>query len=187
MDERQIVRLCLNGHMDCCEALIVKYEKSLYRYCFYLTGTTQEAKDLFQETWLKAIGKLKTYNVDYSFKTWLWSIASNEFKDRHRRKTRWSGKIKSHRDAASMDLEFKNIPSQETSADKVLIDIETKNRLKTEVNQLKIHYKTVVILYYYEEQSLKEISSILKIPEGTVKSRLNQARKILKTRMEEME
>ena len=183
MDEKQIVRLCQNGRHEYYETLIVRYETPLYRYCFHLCGNPEDSKDLFQETWLKAISKLGTYDENYSFKNWLMAIASNSFRDRYRKKVRRAAITKNYYTTEAKVREFENIASNEVPADNALVKQEEKAALKAEVSRLKWHYKVVIILHYYEEQSLKDISSILKIPVGTVKSRLGQARKILKERI----
>ena len=184
MDEKIIIERCRNGCIEYFEILIKKYENMLYKYCFYLTGSKEEGNDLFQETWLKAFTKIKTYSDDYSFKNWLLSIASNTYKDWYRKQKRWSKKIKSYFKSDRMDKEMESIPSNQNLPEEEYITKDTSNELKELVIKLKTHYKEVIILYYFEEKSIKEISFILSIPEGTVKSRLSQAKKILKQRME---
>lgn len=184
MDEKIIIERCKNGCNEYFEILIKKYENMLYKYCFYLTGSCEEGNDLFQETWLKAFTKIKLYSDEYSFKNWLLSIASNTYKDWYRKQKRWSGKIKSYFKSDKMDREMASIPSNQQLPEEEYINKDISNELKESVIKLKTHYKEVILLYYFEEKSIKEISFILSIPEGTVKSRLNQAKKILKEKME---
>jgi RNA polymerase sigma-70 factor (ECF subfamily) len=80
---------------------------------------------------------------------------------------------------------MENTKSSDIAADLLMETEGTNRRLKREVNGLKWHYKAVVVLHYFEERSIRDVSEVLKIPEGTVKSRLAKARSILKERMED--
>ena len=184
MDEKKIIHLCQNGNKEYYDILIRKYKTPLYKYCYYLAGGTQEASDLFQETWLKVIDRIDGYNMEYAFKSWLLSIASNTYKDHYRKKMRWSKKIRSFFTNESMALEFDTAISEDTLIEDGFINRETINALTAAVRQLKWHYRTVIILYYFEEQSIRDIGRILDIPDGTVKSRLNQGKKLLRNLME---
>lgn len=183
MDEKQIIRLCRNGHTGYYENLINQYEESLYRYCFHLCCNRDDASDLFQDTWVKAISKITTYDETRSFKNWLFAIATNHFRDKYRKKIRRADKTMVFKDTTAKDAALGSLESKENPADEELIAMEAREALKTEVNLLKPHYRMVIILHYYEELPLKEVGRVLGVPEGTVKSRLNQARKILKERM----
>lgn len=184
MDEKHIIRLCQNGNKEYYDMLIRKYETPLYRYCYYLAGAPQEASDLFQETWLKVIDRIEGYKMEYPFKTWLLSIASNTYKDHYRKIMRWSKKVGSFFTNEPMALEFEMAVSEDSLIEDGFINREIINALRVAVNQLKWHYRAVIILYYFEEQSIRDIGKILDIPEGTVKSRLNQGKKLLRNLME---
>ncbi len=184
MDEKQIIRLCQNNRHEYYEALVIKYEKPLYRYCFHLCRNPQDAKDLFQETWLKAMGRIKLYKEAYSFKNWLFSIATNIFRDKYRRKIRRAKLVKEFSNLEKKEWELGNVPSNDIPADAGMETKEVREQIKNEVNRLKWPYKSVIVLHYFEERTLKDIGLILGIPEGTVKSRLSKARSILGERME---
>ena len=184
VDEKQIILLCQNGNKEYYDILIRKYEKPLYKYCYYLAGNPQEANDLFQETWLKVIDRIESYNMEYTFKTWLLSIASNAYKDHYRKKMQWSKKIRSFFTNESMTLEFEKIVSEDPLIEDNLINQESLHALRVAVHRLKWHYRAVIILYYFEEQSIQDIGNILNIPNGTVKSRLNQGKKLLRNLVE---
>ena len=184
MDEKQIIRLCQNGLCEYCEPLVEKYEEALYRYCFHLCQNSQNAKDLFQETWLKAINRITTYDESYSFKNWLMAIASNGFKDHYRKKVRSNLIFKEFYDSEFKARKMASVASSELPADEIIMGIELRRQLKMEVSRLKWPFQSVVVLHYYEERSVKDISMILGIPEGTVKSRLSHSRKILREGMD---
>lgn len=184
MDEAQAIEGCKNGIMEFYTYLIKEYESSLYKYCYYLTGNSEEARDLYQTTWVKVMTNINKYSKTYSFKNWLLSIATNTFKDNYRRRKRWSTKLKQYNDTDYKEKDFQQVidtgPLPEESYDMK----ESKGQLNKAIQGLKQHYKTVILLFYFEEKTIKEISFILQIPEGTVKSRLNQGKKILHKAME---
>lgn len=172
------------GYNEYYEILIKRYESMLYKYCFYLTSSEEEAKDLFQDTWVKVFSKMHLFSEKYLFKNWLLSIATNTYKDWYRKQKRWSGKVKRYFTIDKMEKELASIPSESLLPEEECIFKDRSNELKESVVALKPHYKMVILLYYFEEKSIKEISYILGIPDGTVKSRLNQAKKILKKELE---
>ena len=83
-----------------------------------------------------------------------------------------------------MDKELASIPSKDPLPEEEFLFKDISKELKKSVLELKPHYKVVILLFYFEEKTIKEISYILSVPEGTVKSRLNQAKKILKEKLE---
>lgn len=186
MDEAQAIEGCKNGIMEYYTYLIKEYEQSLYKYCYYLTGNGEEAKDLYQNTWVKAMTNINKYSDSYNFKNWLLSIATNTYKDYYRRRKRWSLKMKTYSDGQYMEEEFKQIVDTGPLPEQSYELEESKKQLNKAILGLKQHYKTVILLFYFEEKSIKEISGILDIPEGTVKSRLNQGKKLLHKAMEVM-
>lgn len=184
MDEKQVIRLCRNGRKEYFESLISRYETPLYRYCFHLCGNSEDATDLFQDTWLRAFEKLGSYDSTYAFKSWLFAITTNAFKDRYRKKVRRSKFMISFSDEAKKEAAIGKVHTDSPSAQELLENAEIRQLLKQEVSRLKWNHRMVIVLHYFEDTPLSEIGEILKIPLGTVKSRLNQARKNLRERMD---
>ncbi len=182
MNEVQRIINCQNGHTESYYQLVKDYEVPLYRFCYHLTGNEHSAKDLFQETWLKVIKKINLYQSKYSFKNWLFTIASNTYKDQYRRWKKLE-KLRVETNQSSEEILLNRWDEKDNVEDQVLSH-ELDTTLRLEVNKLKVHYKMVVVLHYFEGLSQKEIAQILTIPEGTVKSRLNQSRQILRKAME---
>jgi RNA polymerase sigma-70 factor (ECF subfamily) len=178
LETEHLVRLCKNGHNQYYEKLIEYYEKTLYKYCYYLTQNSVETDDLYQETWIKVISKIHSYDDKYEFKNWLLMIATNTYRDNYRKVKRWSEKVFTLKSDSLENLNDTNKTPVE-----IMEEHERYNQLRVEVGKLKDHYKIVIILHYFEELKINEISEVLGIPKGTVKSRLNQARKILKSKV----
>jgi len=154
------------------------YGKEVLSFCLYLTLSKYDAEELYQEVFLKAYEKSdKIYESD-SIKNYLIGIAIRLWKNK-KRKLAWRNRI-----APTESIEDTEVVSNELSPINCLITAEEKNAVRTAVNGLNYKLKIPVLLYYSLEMSIENISQILKIPRGTVKSRLYNARKILKDKLE---
>lgn len=150
------------------------YSADLMRFCYKLCGNQYDAEDLFQDTWTKALRRIDTYDAGRDFRTWLFSVCANTFKDAGRKKYN------------SMKLHFQNNEAKERFLHSIPTeekDIDRYMDLYDAIGSLNKKHRIVIALYYFKEFSTKEIAEILSIPEGTVHSRLNTARKNLKRRL----
>lgn len=178
----ELIKLYKNGSNEAFEAIIEKYKNPLYKFCCRLTLKSYEADDLFQDTWVKAVKKINTYDESKKFETWLFTIAVNTYKDLYRR-----AKIKlkfSFLSKDGDDEKIKFVQSDEPPLEEQVEKKDIKEKLKRNIQKLDDIYKIPLILFYFKEFSYDDISQILKIPVGTVKSRLNYAKKKLREVME---
>ncbi|MDO4169630.1 MAG: sigma-70 family RNA polymerase sigma factor [Lachnospiraceae bacterium] len=141
---------------------ILKYQTDLFRYAKSIVGNQADGEDAVSETILKAYEKIDQLRSKRKFKPWIFKILTNECYAilRKRRKMHLT--------------DNGEVPEQ-----KCYDTIEEGDILKL-IHQMKPQYRDVLILYYYSEFSVKEIASILEIPQGTVKSRLSRGRNQLK-------
>ena len=156
------------------EGYVAQYSRELTRLCMKLCGNADDAEDLFQDTWTRALEKLDRYDESRSFKSWLFAVCVNLYKNAGK-----SGYCSLRRHFATREEQERflgSIPDTERDLDAYL---DLYGALYT----LPKKHRTVIILYYFKEFSQKEIAEILDIPEGTVKSRLNTAKKQLKRRL----
>lgn len=133
------------------------------------------AEDLTQEIFIKCYKALPTYNQQSNIRTWLWRIAINHCKDY--RKSWYFRKVST----AEEEQEW-------TSSDNVeqeVIQQDEDRQLAVAVMELPIQYRELIYLHYFQEMKLKEISEITGVKLGTVKTRLRQAKRRLKTYWEE--
>ncbi|MCK5129583.1 MAG: sigma-70 family RNA polymerase sigma factor [Clostridiales bacterium] len=174
-EQKRLLIRYTEGDVQAMNELIEAYKQDLYNLCFRLTFSLSDADDLFQQTWLKVINRPEKFNGN-SFKNWLYTVCVNTFRDGYRKRMRLM-KIGG--------VEFKNNQAKDIAmalvSDNVTTeDIAQGNFIKTtlvaHVNRLASKYKTVIVLYYYQDMSYDEISKILNIPIGTVKSRMNTAK-----------
>lgn len=165
------------------EYLLTTYEKDIYKLCFRLTGNKHEAEDLFQDTWLGAFEQASQISLEKNPKSYLIGKVVSLWRGKKRkyaRRQRIAPKVE-----IADELREVLFVSNAKDPEEVILEKELSDCLKKEVTMLKERYRVVVELYYSIELSASEIANILKIPKGTVESRLYKARKILKGRMEE--
>ncbi|MDO5423650.1 MAG: RNA polymerase sigma factor [Eubacteriales bacterium] len=163
------------------EACIHAYGKDLYSFLYQLTGNRQEADDLYQDTFLKLLELDQRPDFTRNPKSWLLTIAVQLWKNR-RRKYGWRQRIAGA--PVSMDEPLSEIPSNEASPEQQVISAEEAVLVREAVRRLPDRYRLPVVLFYMEELKIAEIGQILHIPQGTVKSRLHQAKKILEKELE---
>jgi RNA polymerase sigma-70 factor (ECF subfamily) len=184
VEDSDLVSLHIKGNPDTLDILVHRHKDSLYRFCYHLTSNKSEAEDLFQDTWLKVVDKVKSYDVNKKFSTWLYTIALNLYRDRYRKAKRWLSKVRLIFEDEEGNSEFERISSEEAAVCEQVVQHELKRELVTVINGLKDTYRIPLILFYYKEMTYEDIAQILDIPMGTVKSRLNSCKRILKEEME---
>ena len=148
-----------NGNVDEIGNLLMENMKSMYRVAFSILKTEEEISDAISNTTVIVFEKMHTLKNAEFFKTWLIRILINECNKIHRQ----NKKI--------IYLENYN------QTDLVYNDKYDDFGVRQAIKKLDEDLKTMVILYYFEDFNIKEISEIQKLPEGTVKSRLSRARK----------
>lgn len=183
VEEKEMINQCIKGKMSAYAGLISNYEVPLYRYCYHLMNNEADAQDLFQDCWVKVMEKIHQYKFEFSFKNWLFAIASNTFKDYYRKRQRLYEKQESFYDNEHMIKRLEGIESGH-NIEQTYLEGESHVELQRALMKLKWHYRIVLILFYFQEASIKDIGKILSLPEGTVKSRLSQGKKLLKKLME---
>lgn len=166
------------------EMCISQYGKDIYSFCKYLTGDSQEADDLYQDTFLKVVELKEKIDYEQNPKSYLLSIALRIWKNR-RRKLAWRKRIADIQpiiDEKDVDTSGPAVLSLEEK----LVREEIRDSVRIAVNSLPVKLKIVVLLFYMEDLSTTQVAEILKIPPGTVLSRLHQARKVLRKDLEDV-
>ena len=161
IEDQLLVMDAQDGDAEAMEKLVSRWQRRLWLHAFRLTADNHAAWDVTQQAWLGIIKGLRKLHDPANFKAWAYRITTNKSID-------WIKKIKA----------VKQISIEEIQ------DHQHKNEKDTGVKELlqklDIRKKAVLSLYYFEQLSVPEISIALKIPQGTVKSRLHSARKELK-------
>lgn len=169
----QIVERCLAGDDFAWEELIRTHSRRVYGICYRFTGSDTESQDLAQEVFLRLYKSLGSFRPkEGSFQVWLARMTRNLLID-HYRKNRMQRATDSIEDQLPV-LEQKGSIVNRTDA--LLAGRETGELIQQALNKLSPELRETVILRDLEEMEYREIASVLQVPEGTVKSRLNRGR-----------
>jgi len=164
--------------MDGFEVLVARYKNSIVSFLFRFVGDFRTAEDLAQETFLRVFKKLNDYNNAAKFSTWLYTIASNLAKDEFKRRSRHP--------ARSLDWKgggdtTRNVPQVKADTTDSVPDVrlehdEVRQNVKKALDLLEEHDREILLLKDVQGLSYEEISQVLELPMGTVKSRISRAR-----------
>jgi RNA polymerase sigma-70 factor (ECF subfamily) len=149
---------------------INQYGKKLYGLCRTLCTNSYDADDLYQDTWLKVVKNIDKYDNSKEFEPWLTRICVNTYRNKLRRLNTspiYDGFNSTEEKIAVME----NIQKPEQS---------DFSHIHEAINKLPEKLRITIILFYFRDMDINKVSEVLKIPQGTVKSRLNKARNLLK-------
>ena len=184
MDEAQVVgllvRRCIAGDASAWEEIVQRYHRRIYNICYRFAGTSDDAQDLTQEVFIKMYRTLNTFDVGKgAFMTWVTTVTRNLLVD-HFRKTKHDRMTDSldtvpseHEDAQPLSAQ---IADSSRSADEHVQSRETREAVHQALQKLSPELREAVILRDLQDMDYKEIAGALKVPEGTVKSRINRGR-----------
>jgi len=164
-----LVLRCRRGDVQAFRELVGTFERRLFYYLRRLTDDEQEAWDLIQQTWLKVFHGIHSLRDPRRFKSWLYSIARHTATNR----IRSLAVDKARREESDLDLIADENSDPEEFDNAALVHYG--------LGKLQLEHREILTLFFLEEFSLAEISDILKLPVGTVKSRLHRARNSLRT------
>jgi len=167
--DHELVKQCLNGDNKAFDILVRRYEVQMYRTAFGIVNDGDLAKDVTQAGFVKSWEKLRTFNPEYKFYSWLYRIIVNEALNRSRNHKKY--------EALSLYQPDGNTPYAQ------LLNKEENRMLLESVNSLPADYRVVIQLRHFEELSYKEIADALDIEVSTVKSRLYSARIMLREKL----
>jgi RNA polymerase sigma-70 factor (ECF subfamily) len=179
IETRDLIRRCQRGDTLAIEALIRRYQNYVFRLCFLVMRNEQDAEDMTQETFLRACRALPRFEIreGTSFEAWLYRIAVNCCRSRMRRK--WYQVLPWPDPAPQI------VAPPEAQPDRLVEQGESRDEIVDAIHSLGEKHRLVVILRYYAGLSNEEIAQTLRIPSGTVRSRLHTARQRLKSLLTE--
>jgi len=179
IDEVSLIRRCLKGDQEAIRRLIHLYQGPIYHLIWKAIGNEEEARDLTQETFIRALRALDRFDLARPFRNWILRIASNLAIDHLRRARLRTVSIDVDPDSDegfhAPILVDENPRPDETEERRRLSD-----RLSSLVAKLPPEYRLVVHLRHREQLAYEEIARVLDIPMGTVKARLHRAHRRLK-------
>jgi RNA polymerase sigma-70 factor (ECF subfamily) len=184
LDEIALLDRCKAGDTGAWDTLIRKYEKSVYKFAYSLCRNHEEAGDIAGQVFLRLYQNLHTFRNEASFTSWLFRIVRNTYLDlcvrpAHRGHLSLdAGPVNDNEPSTSRDI-MDPSPSPET----LCMEHETAQLLAKAIHHLPAYQRQVLRMYHSEGKSYEEIASATGLSIGTVKSRLNRARTMLRERL----
>jgi RNA polymerase sigma-70 factor (ECF subfamily) len=159
---------------DSFEELAMPLFDQLYNFAHWLTQNREEAEDLVQETYVKALKGFSSFQLGTNFRAWMYRILRNTFLT-SRTGLRATSTVPLDSDEDGPELAVENETPETT-----LLKRSDSELVQGAINELPVHYREILLLCEVEEMSYQEIAETLSIPLGTVMSRLSRARKTLR-------
>ncbi len=162
------------GDADAFAILMERYQEKLMRYARKFLNDKDDAKDVIQDTFIKAYENIQSFDAERTFSPWIYRIAHNEFVNAIK-------KTKARRTTFTIDFDtlFPHLTAPDT-ADSAALERDMKETVERHLAEIDPKYREPLVLYYIEGMDYREISEIMQIPISTVGVRLARARAILK-------
>ncbi len=182
--ERLLIQRCQKGERDAFDTLFKQYEKRVYNLSYRLSGNYDEANDISVDAFLRVYQAIRLFRGDANFSTWLYRIVTNVYLDRRKRQ-----KNKQHLSLEEyIELEENSVARQvedpSPSPGMVMEGVERAELLQKAIAELPDYQRAMIVLYHKEGLAYEEIAEVMSLPIGTVKSRLNRARLVLREKLE---
>jgi RNA polymerase sigma-70 factor (ECF subfamily) len=173
--DAQLVQLCVRGDGASWEELVRRHARRVHNLCYRFTGNSTAAEDLSQEVFLRVFRTLPSYQpAQGAFPTWLTSVTRNLLVDHYRRTRR--DRLTDSIDDEATAPQIKDKRSTARTPDKLAEDSELSAQLQDGLAKLSPDLREAVILRDLQGLDYGAIRTVLQVPEGTVKSRINRGR-----------
>lgn len=183
VSDSDLVRKVLEGHTQSMNILVKKYSNRIYNLAYRIIGDSEEARDITQETFLRAYKSLNQFRIGTNFNAWLCKIATNNCLQYLKKAgTKQMVDIRTDEQKNLIDI----LASHTSSPAELLENEEMNQYVRNCINNLPEKYRLVILLFYMNDLSCIEIGKVLGIPEFTVRNRLYRARKILHDSLEKV-
>ena len=162
-----VVQRCRDGDRRACDQLVLRYQKPVYNAALRLLRNPEDARDVAQTAFLKAFEHLADYDPRFKFYSWLYRIAVNEALDT----------LSSRKPSEELGTEA---PDEAAGPDRLVDGEQTVRAIEDALTRIKPEQRTVIMLRHFMHLSYQDMGDILQLPEKTVKSRLHDARQVLR-------
>src|SRR5437773_2295587 len=176
-----LIQRCLQGDELAWDAIVRQYRRKVFNVAYKFVGKHEEAEDLTQDIFIKVFKSLNSFDSRANFQTWLISISRNLCIDRYR-------SVRKERETIDRDVDANEL-SPVASHPHPIFRIEQRDRvelLREALAALGPALRKAVVMRDLQEMSYAEIAKVLKLPEGTVKSRINRGRTELALQIKKM-
>ncbi len=171
-NERKLLEAAQNGDPKAYGVLVRQNQKKLFRFVYGILGNFDTAEDIVQESFIKGWEAIKTFRPGYEFYPWLSTIARNLTYN-------WIHREERKESLEKLQDKGYDPQSVELGPFEKLLEKEGSKKLYQAILALPVEFRTVFVMRQFEQMSYEDIASFLKIPPGTVDSRLHRARKLL--------
>lgn len=181
-EDARLVRKCREGEPLAFEELVRKYQDPVFSIAYRMVGDREEARDLAQETFVKVLERLDTFNIRMPFRSWLYRVCANASIDHLRSRVRRQS-VPAERALAEeaggygVVVELRG-PDREIP-ENVSLSNETADTVREALRELPPNYRAVVVLHHMEGMSYSEIGQVLGVPRNTAKTWGHRARAML--------
>lgn len=168
LSDEQLVEYIIKENQELFSEIVLRYQEKLFRYANFLSKDRDKAADIVQNSFIKAFINLKSFKTEMKFSTWIYRIVHNEA----------INEIKKNKQQIEMPEGF-DIGSE----DDMEFDFDRQEMIKKVrscLEEIPILYSEPLSLYFFEEKSYNEIADILRLPLGTVGTRINRAKIFMK-------
>ena len=181
-----LVAECRKGDPSAFDELVRRYKDRIYHVVYRFLGNHEDAQDVCQEVFVRAYRGIEGYRGRAQVYTWLYSIAANLARNRLRDGSRRGRNMGTSFEAIEEQAPGAVDRAKAESPRDAAVDAELQALLQQCLEELPEHYRMAFILRTVEDMSYEQISEVMGCPPGTVKSRLNQARRLLRDRLAEL-
>ncbi|MFQ5823130.1 MAG: RNA polymerase sigma factor [bacterium] len=177
-DVKLLIDKIISGDTKAFQSLIEKYQRLVSHIVFRMISNKSDREDVCQDVFIKVYQNLSNFQFESKISTWIAKIAYNTSINHLKKK-----KVPLFNDCSSENKSIEDYLSNHTSPEEFAEDSDLALRLQNEINKLPVQFRTILTLYHLDEMSYAEIVEIMGLPDGTVKSYLFRARKLLKKRL----
>ena len=179
--DEQLINMSVKGDASAFGVLVERYQNKAYAISVKIVQNHDDALDCVQDSFIKAFRSLSSFNFQSSFNTWLYRIVTNTSLDLLRKNKKYQSNIPIEKPLSGDDDDdyFIQIEDRKADVENIAVSNQTVIAVREAIDKLSEDLKKVIILFDIEQFSLIEVSKILNIPVGTVKSRLFRAREKL--------
>jgi len=181
--DEDLIERFQKGDLYAFDLIVKRYKDQLLNFVYRFVGNQEEAEDIVQETFLRVYRKRKAYKRIAKFSTWIYTIAGNLSRTELRRRKR--RKLFSVTDMGFEDRDYE-ISDEGYNPESQVEGRLQEEIIQKEINNLSPKFREVIVLRDIQELSYEEISKIIKVPIGTVKSRVNRGRLKLQNRLKDL-